>query len=430
MDNNNNDDDGVIGNDKDGAHGFSLVRHNAFLTWDSSNDEVISSGSDGGEVDNVILPPSRLGTTEQGIKLMAGVRVDAREHDDDDMKYGSLGGHRDQSACEFSDVEKGGGGDRRGEHSDTALSLSAPWSLLLNRRKKRCKTNSAGGEGSIKGSHKNEQIDDCNCNTSVPKPIRSTPDSQEVDTAHKSTSFSVVNSTTAENINCMSVAFRSRPRSAVHRQFSIGDYALVLNNEMYTDGINSKNLVNRYGFPEWDTEMIISPERQQGPYVYVLAKVVSLHLGGDAQNYTVRREDTLEYQRADAQHMEPITNQTGIDAAKIAAKKKWNIVQDEVCIGGIGNTTSRVVGFWSLRPRLDTTTTFVMICQRRLRRGYQKAKQQTDACLNGKRPYSIACQFSGVNILVVCSIWYVVIDPVRLAFLPSSMDYNCAVVSA
>jgi hypothetical protein len=423
MDNNNNDDDCVIGNDKDGAHGFSLVRHNAFLTWDSSNDEVINSGSDGGELDNVILPLSRLGTTEQGIKLISGVRVDASEHDSDDMKYGSLRGHRDQSACEFSDVEKGDGGDRRGGLSDTSLSLSASWPLLLNRH-------TTGSEGSSKGSHKNEQIDDCNCNTSVPKPIRSTPASQKVDTTHKSTTFAVANSTAAENINCMSAAIRSRPRSVVYRKFSIGDYALVLNNEMCIDGINPKNLVNRYGFPEWDTEMMISLERQQGPYVYVLSKVVSVHFVGDAQYYTVRREDTMEYQRADAQYMEPITNQTGIDAAKIAAKKKWNIVQDDVCVGEIGITASHVGCGNRLRPRLDTTTKFARTCQRRLGRGYQKAKQQTDACLNGKRPYRIACQFSGVNILVVCSIWYVVIDPVRLAFLPSSMDYNCAVVSA
>ena len=50
--------------------------------------------------------------------------------------------------------------------------------------------------------------------------------------------------------------------------------------------------------------------------------VVSVHFGEDAQYYTVRREDTMQNQRADAEWMEPITSEAGLDAAKIAARKR------------------------------------------------------------------------------------------------------------
>lgn len=59
-----------------------------------------------------------------------------------------------------------------------------------------------------------------------------------------------------------------------------------------------------------------------------------------------------------------------------------------------------------------------------------KLRTQMEKFLNGNRPYGISCRFTGVNALVICGIWYLYIDQVRLVFMPPSADYPCAVVSA
>ena len=375
------DENDIIGNVSDGTLGLSL------FMGDISSGEVINSGDDGEEGEGVVLPLPR--ATENGVKVRTAVSDENNGHDVD-VKYGTLGGRRDQSTSEFSDVETGGEGIG-GEKGDTAtaLTLPAPWTLLLNLHKKRCRKNSAGSEGSSKEG----------------------------------------------SITSGSMVTSRRPCPAIDRRFSVGDYVLISNHEMRMNGSsNSNNLVNRFGFPEWNLGMINPPEQRQGPYIYVLAKVVSVHLGEDAQEYTVQREDNMEYQRADAQSMVPLMYQTGIDAAKIAANKKRIIVQNDECTV-MGSCSSRVVSTsgdkWNrIRQWMDSMNSVARICRKRLGEVYRKVKQQTDACLNGKRPYGISCRFTGVNLLVVCSIWYIVIDPVRLAFLPSSMDNNIALVSA
>jgi hypothetical protein len=257
-----------------------------------------------------------------------------------------------------------------------------------------------------------------------------------VDESVINNSHNTINTTT----NNTGVGMRTRPSAHCYRRYAVGEDVLISNPNNNTDGVNattfnnahSKNLVNRYGFPEWDVGMYRTSEQRRGPYLYVLAKVVSVHFGEDAQYYTVRREDTLEYQRADAQYMEPMLNQVGIDAAKIAAKKKWFSYNDEEFTSGAGSATLGVVRGKSdrLRPCLDSMNNCTRTCRKRLGEVYRKVKQQTDACLNGKRPYGISCRFTGVNLLVVCSIWYLLIDSVKLAFLPASTDYSCAIGSA
>ena len=49
--------------------------------------------------------------------------------------------------------------------------------------------------------------------------------------------------------------------------------------------------------------------------------------------------------------------------------------------------------------------------------------------LNGMKPYACAIRITAVNVLVVCSTWYMFIDQARLAFFPPSSDDALAVVS-
>jgi hypothetical protein len=262
---------------------------------DISSGEVINSGDDGEAGEGVVLPLPR--ATGYGVKVRTAVSDEDNGHDVD-VIYGTLGGRLDQLTSEFSDVETGGEGIG-GEGGDTATALSFPasWTLLLNLHKKRCRKNSAGSEGSSKEG----------------------------------------------SITSGSMVTRRRPCPTIDRRFSVGDYVLISNHEMRMDGSsNFNNLVNRFGFPEWNVGMTISTEQRQGPYIYVLAKVVSVHFGEDAQEYTVQREDNMEYQRADAQSMVPLMYQTGIDAAKIAANKKRIIVQNDEC-SVMGSCSSRVV---------------------------------------------------------------------------------------
>eukprot|EP00579_Thalassiosira_antarctica_P004101 CAMPEP_0201907572 /NCGR_PEP_ID=MMETSP0902-20130614/57597_1 /ASSEMBLY_ACC=CAM_ASM_000551 /TAXON_ID=420261 /ORGANISM="Thalassiosira antarctica, Strain CCMP982" /LENGTH=146 /DNA_ID=CAMNT_0048441727 /DNA_START=15 /DNA_END=452 /DNA_ORIENTATION=+ len=127
-------------------------------------------------------------------------------------------------------------------------------------------------------------------------------------------------------------------------EYNVGNYVLISNHNCEE---NTINLVNRYGFPEWGGRATTSEERR-GPYFYLLAQVMSVHFGEDARYYTVQREDTMEDQRADAQYMEPITDPVGIEAAKLAARKR------ETCENGISGSAAMGEGSlkW-LRPCTD-----------------------------------------------------------------------------
>lgn len=221
-----------------------------------------------------------------------------------------------------------------------------------------------------------------------------------------------------------------RQRLTTFRRFAVNDYVLITNHNIHNEQ-QRLNLVNRYGYPEWGAGATTAEERR-GPYIYLIAQVVSVHFGEDAQYYTVRREDNNDEQRADAQYMEPITNESGVEAAKIAALK----YKDD-----LDATTSGVAGsyahlgkndglvYW-LRPCTSTIFSAMEHTGDFCKRICRKMKKQTDHCLNGNRPYGISCRFTGVNFFILCHIWYLYIDQLRLAFMPHSVDGACAVVSA
>jgi hypothetical protein len=49
--------------------------------------------------------------------------------------------------------------------------------------------------------------------------------------------------------------------------------------------------------------------------------------------------------------------------------------------------------------------------------------------LNGMKPYSCVISITMVNVLVLCSMWYMFIDQARLVFVSPNTDYAFALVS-
>ena len=62
-------------------------------------------------------------------------------------------------------------------------------------------------------------------------------------------------------------------------------------------------------------------------------------------------------------------------------------------------------------------------------RCYQATKRQANLCLNGKKPWMCSVRLTAVNVVVLCSTWYMFSDQVRLAFLPAKSDNALAVVN-
>ena len=118
--------------------------------------------------------------------------------------------------------------------------------------------------------------------------------------------------------------------------------------------------------------------------------------------------------------MEPITNQRNIEAAKRAALKRYTRSINP----GTTNVGNRRLN--AMKSRLSR-----QMYQIHERCGWARRKTQTqlNACLNGNRPYSFTFRFSGVNLLVVCSFWYLFIDQIRLVYAPNSLDDEFAIVS-
>ena len=56
-------------------------------------------------------------------------------------------------------------------------------------------------------------------------------------------------------------------------------------------------------------------------------------------------------------------------------------------------------------------------------------KRQANAFLKGMSPYSFSTTITNVNVIVICSIWYMFIDQARQAFFPASSDYRLAVMN-
>eukprot|EP00956_Cyclotella_meneghiniana_P042439 scaffold248464_cov119-Cyclotella_meneghiniana.AAC.1 len=166
--------------------------------------------------------------------------------------------------------------------------------------------------------------------------------------------------------------------SSLHRRYGRGDHVLITNHDLPD---SSLKLVNLHGFAEWDAGEALTSEEGRGPYSYLLAEVKNIHFQENLPYYTVTRIDTGEDQRADVDCMEPITNERNIEAAKRAASKRQR-----------GNPG--IDRYKGIKTRLYRRLNKLGNRRKRIQ---MRIKKQLDACLNGNRPYSCTCRFTGIN---------------------------------
>jgi hypothetical protein len=211
----------------------------------------------------------------------------------------------------------------------------------------------------------------------------------------------------------------------VYRRYRVGDTCLVSNHQS-----RFARLVNRYGYPPGEG---FTPEEQRGPYVYVLATVTKVHFEEDAEYYTVMRADTGVYQRADDEWMEPLRTAQGEAAARRAATEAPKGSTNEQNLD-----QNRESGHSTHGPLYTVVTPFIWlfgwfyhIVVTRFYQWFENGKQVTQKngrlFLNGMAPYSWSAKFTMVNFLVLCSMWYMFSDQLRLAFFPPSADWGLAI---
>lgn len=143
--------------------------------------------------------------------------------------------------------------------------------------------------------------------------------------------------------------------------------------------------------------------------------------------------------------MEPIQTPEGLDAARRAASHAHGTNTDCEDDDGMGENRNipeenhyilQFLGTFLvvlLLPFLWIYDLFVFVIGARL---YQwgtvvfiRARNQANLFLNGLHPYECSARVTTVNLIVLCSTWYMFIDQMRLAFFPRSADNILAVIN-
>jgi len=201
------------------------------------------------------------------------------------------------------------------------------------------------------------------------------------------------------------------------KKMNVGANVLValtlLDNVAFVEGVSSvaqlkestSAPVNKLGFPEGEGR---TDEERNGPYVYVLATVKSVHFGEDDRYYTVERFDTRSRQRADRGWMEWIEPGSEGEQAAMAAAKR---TPDMNPFGEV-KRTKRI---FSENSCFSKTERIVGIAKEFLTR-------QAELITKGGPPYRIEMRFTTVNFLVICSFVVAFLDQIKYAFLTSKSD--------
>jgi len=195
----------------------------------------------------------------------------------------------------------------------------------------------------------------------------------------------------------------------------------VLKKEAELENKFSLEPLNRFGYPEGEGTKV---EEQRGPYLYVLAQVKMVHFEEDARYYTVTRCDTGMDQRADSEWMvgESITSGQGLEAALQAAKMNKKVKAEQ------NANRSKNVNAGSGKSHIEIfIETYIIKPLSELR---IFTKHQMRLMLLGLPPYSFEFKFTGVNLLVCCSILFMLLDQIRLAFAPPSWDRPIIILNA
>lgn len=216
-----------------------------------------------------------------------------------------------------------------------------------------------------------------------------------------------------------------------HIKFAVNDTVLVfltlLNVTNMEDPKDTFTVapVNKYGFPAGEGR---TEAEKSGPYTFVICTVRHVHFDEDDRYYTVERADTGTQQRADSGWMEPLADPEGIEAAMNAARKTVRSTQDkpEEVLEETGffqecmDTCMDIISWPS-----DFIVSTLLPFYRRLRLA---TKLLVTELLLGEPPFSCKIRVTGINLLVFCSIAFLFLEAMNLAFLPADFDDEMAIV--
>jgi hypothetical protein len=183
--------------------------------------------------------------------------------------------------------------------------------------------------------------------------------------------------------------------------------------------------VNKYGYPSGEGR---TDAEKSGPYTFVLCTVKHVHFDEDDRYYTVERADTGTEQRADSGWMEPLTDPYAIDAASRAAKKTVRSTQDKPEdvleeTGFFHDCMDMFVDILSWPHDFFVSTLLPFYI--RLRSGL---KRIVTLLLHGDAPFSCKLRVTGINLLVLCSMAFLFLEVINIAFLPADLDDIMAII--
>lgn len=206
-------------------------------------------------------------------------------------------------------------------------------------------------------------------------------------------------------------------------QFGRGDYVLVMltllniTNQSDDKETFTSDPVNSFGYPagEGATEL-----QRHGPYKYVLCQVQKVHFDEDERYYTVTRIDSGSEQRADPGWMEPIQDPRAIESAVRAAQRTHR--QRDI---PKADNSDRLLWLATSPLRLFKMKVLPFYQQARL-----SMKWLTKNIMHGEDGYVLRFRCTAINFLVLCSLIYLFIDVIALAFLPPETDYAISILAS
>ena len=234
------------------------------------------------------------------------------------------------------------------------------------------------------------------------------------------------------------------PLTVMHRRYNTGDYVLVsCGGGGGGTPAAAHNPVNAHGFPPSAGDTL---EEQRGPFCYVLCTVQQIHFEEIALYYTVTRCDTHTDQRADVEFMRPVPHQRGEWAALRAAAGSLAVGEGDAVTGGAGARfgagLSNANSCWDCVQSccfivvLPFLWLYDWLCDvsrewlaPKLQDLLEVVRVQAFLVLNGHDPFVCRLRLTFVNLMCVCSIWFMFIDQARLAWFPASSDEAVAGVS-
>ena len=257
-----------------------------------------------------------------------------------------------------------------------------------------------------------------------------------------------------ENMAAAAAVVAAGTSGGNNKIFSVNEPVLVFLNILNrTNSVDHKDSftvtpVNKYGYPPGEGK---HAEHYQGPYVYVLATVRKVHFDEDAPYYTVERADTGTEQRADTglfvvsilslvlSHVEFYSSASSIitvwmEQFKLPESLEFALraaLTTSRSVTVEDHATNEYTGFEWISAVLSwpvhfSKVTFIPW----YKRNRSILKAHVAHMLYGDSPYACRMRVTGINLLVLCSLVYIFLEIIALAFFPASADNALAVVGA